>query len=143
MKNNRFALISVYNKEKIEQLCEIFKKNNIYIISTGSTATYITKKGYNCYLVSEFTKFNEILSGKVKTLHPKIYASLLFDRKNKKQVNEFHKLNFPIIDFIVVNLYPFEDIIKTKSSYKECINNIDISSSFKWNYRNTSFLEFP
>ena len=82
MKKKRFALISVYNKEKIECICDTFKKNNIQIISTGSTANCIKKIGFKCFKVSDFTKFEEILDGRVKTLHPLIHASLLFDRDN-------------------------------------------------------------
>ena len=109
MKKKRFALISVYNKEKIECICDTFKKNNIQIISTGSTANYIQKIGFKCSKVSDFTKFEEILDGRVKTLHPLIHASLLFDRNNKKHINKFNNLHFPIIDFVIINLYPFEN----------------------------------
>ena len=87
MKKNRFALISLYNKERIEHLCEVFKKNNIHIISTGFTAKYIMQNGYECFSVSKLTKFEEILNGRVKTLHPKIHASILFNRKDKKHIN--------------------------------------------------------
>ena len=83
MQKKRFSLISVYNKSNLKKICSLFKKNNIEIISTGSTAKSIKKIGYNCYEVSRYTKFDEILDGRVKTLHPLVHASLLFDRKNK------------------------------------------------------------
>ena len=60
MIKRNFSLISVYNKSDIEKICDLFKKSNIEIISTGSTAKYIKKIGYNCYEVSHFTKFKEI-----------------------------------------------------------------------------------
>ena len=113
MKKKRYALISVYDKIKIEKICDLFKKNDIQIISTGLTAKYIKKNGFKCFNVSDFTKFEEILNGRVKTLHPLIHASLLFDRQNKKHIDKFYDLHFPIIDFVIVNLYPFDKIQKT------------------------------
>ena len=123
MKKKRFALISVYNKKKIECICDAFKKYNVQIISTGSTANYIKKIGFKCFKVSDLTKFEEILDGRVKTLHPLIHASLLFDRNNKKHIKKFYNLHFPIIDFVIVNLYPFEEKLKKN---KDNIEMIDI-----------------
>ena len=79
----KYALISVFNKEKIEKICQTLLNHNINIIATGSTATYIKKSGYKCYSINYFTKFKEILDGRVKTLHPNIHASILFKRKNR------------------------------------------------------------
>ena len=75
MKRN--ALISVYEKSSLRKICYILNKFNIGIISTGGTAKKITSLGFKCEEVSNLTKFKEILDGRVKTLHPKIYASLL------------------------------------------------------------------
>ena len=86
MKKKRFSLISVYNKSNLKKICSLFKKNDIEIISTGSTAKSIRKIGYSCYEVSSLTKFDEILNGRVKTLHPHVHASLLFDRNNKNHI---------------------------------------------------------
>jgi len=110
----RFALVSVYEKNKIEKLCKIFNKYNISIIATDSTSKYIKKIGFKCFKLNEFTNFKEILNGRVKTLHPKLYASILFIRKKKKHRLEFKSLNFPKIDFVICNLYPFGKIIKNK-----------------------------
>jgi phosphoribosylaminoimidazolecarboxamide formyltransferase/IMP cyclohydrolase len=129
MNKKRFSLISLYNKENIGEVCEEFKKNNIQIISTGSTAKHIIKIGYKCHQVSELTKFEEILNGRVKTLHPKIHASILFDREDKNHISKFRKLNFPVIDFVIVNLYPFEEMLKITSNYKKYIEMIDIGGS--------------
>jgi len=104
----KYALISVYDKKNLSTICEALKKFNIKIISTGSTAKEIRKLGYKCNLIHEYTNFKEILNGRVKTLHPKIYASILHDRQNKKHFIAFKKLNFPLIDFVIVNFYPFE-----------------------------------
>ena len=69
---DQYALISVFDKIYLDFICKAFKKNNIKIISTGSTSKYIKKIGYNCISVSNLTKFKEILDGRVKTIHPKI-----------------------------------------------------------------------
>ena len=77
-----FALISVFDKSNLGFLCDLLKKNKIGIISTGSTSKKIKSLGYNCFEISDLTKFNEVLDGRVKTLHPKIYISILHNRKD-------------------------------------------------------------
>ena len=127
MKNTkRYALISTFNKSGLKQICTNFKKNNISIITTGATGQYIKKNGFKCISVESLTGFKEILDGRVKTLHPKIYASLLFKRENKQHVKTFDNLRFPKIDFVIINLYPFEKTINQKSKIDECIEMIDI-----------------
>jgi len=108
---NRNALISTYYKENLDIVCKNLVKFNINIISTGSTSDYISSLGYKNKKIEKITQFKEILDGRVKNLHPKIYASLLYDRKNKKHISTFKKLNFPSIDFVIVNLYPFKKLI--------------------------------
>ena len=122
----KYALISVYDKKDLLLICTVFKKYKIGIISTGSTTKKIKKLGFSCCNISDVTNFKEILDGRVKTLHPKVHASLLFDRKNIKHKESFKNLNFPIIDFLIVNLYPFEKIISKKKFYQKEIEMIDI-----------------
>ena len=83
MNKKKHALISVFNKDGIVELCKIFINHQIGIIATESTAKHISSYGIPCKTISSITKFNELLDGKVKTLHPKIHASLLFNRKNR------------------------------------------------------------
>ena len=73
-KNKRYALVSTFEKSGLKKICTNFKKNNIAIISTGETGKYIKKIGFKCISVESLTKFKEILDGRVKTLHPKIFA---------------------------------------------------------------------
>ena len=121
MKN--YALVSVYDKSKLGFICKVFEKYKIKIISTGSTAKYIKQLGYACIEVSKLTKFKEILNGRVKTLHPKIHASLLFERKNKLHSNSFKKLKFPEINYVIVNFYPFDKLnFKNKAEATEMID---------------------
>ena len=126
MKRKSYALISTFDKEKIEQLCEALTKYKINIISTESTSIYIKKYGFKCHSVSKFTKFKEILDGRVKTLHPKIHASLLFNRDKKNHKKQFNELGFPTIDFLIVNLYPFPPLQKKLLNFNNYIEMIDI-----------------
>ena len=120
------ALISVSNKENLISLLKILKKFNVNVISSGGTYTSIKKMGYECVELSKFTGFKEMLDGRVKTLHPKIHAGILHDRQNKKHKNEMSKQNFPAIDLIVVNFYPFQKIVTNTKNSKQIIENIDI-----------------
>ena len=120
------ALISVSNKENLVSLLKALKKFNINIISSGGTFATIKNLGYNCTELSKYTGFKEMLDGRVKTLHPKIHAGILHDRQNKKHKNEMNKQNFPAIDLIVVNFYPFQKIVTKSKNSKQIIENIDI-----------------
>ncbi len=120
------ALISVSNKENLVSLLKTLKKFNINIISSGGTYAAIKKLGYECTELSKYTGFKEMLDGRVKTLHPKIHAGILHDRQNKKHKSEMSKQNFPAIDLIIVNFYPFQKIVTNEKSPKQIIENIDI-----------------
>jgi len=120
------ALISVSNKENLFSLLKTLEKFKINIISSGGTYTAIKKLGYNCTELSKYTGFREMLDGRVKTLHPKIHAGILHDRQNKKHQNEMNRQNFPSIDLIIVNFYPFQKIVTSTKNPKKIIENIDI-----------------
>jgi len=120
------ALISVSDKENLTALLRVFKKFDVQIISSGGTYTSIKKLGYNCTELSKYTGFKEMLDGRVKTLHPKIHAGILHDRQNKKHQSEMNSQNFPAIDLIVVNFYPFQKVVTSTTSAKNIIENIDI-----------------
>tara|TARA_B100000575_G_C23110926_1_gene641726 strand:- start:399 stop:1949 length:1551 start_codon:yes stop_codon:yes gene_type:complete len=120
------ALISVSNKENLISLLKTLKKFNINIISSGGTYASIKRMGYECVELSKYTGFKEMLDGRVKTLHPKIHAGILHDRQNKRHKNEMSKNNFPAIDLIIVNFYPFQKIVTNTKNSQEIIENIDI-----------------
>ena len=121
----KYALISVYDKNKLKYLCSNLIKHNYHLISTGSTGDKIRSMGFKSTDISTITKFKEMFDGRVKTLNPFIYASLLYLRDNKKHKNQFLKLNIPEINIIVVNLYPFENFVKSKETDK-ALDMIDI-----------------
>ena len=120
------ALISVSDKTDLNSILRILKKYKINIISSGGTYSSIKKLGYDCTEISKYTGFKEMLDGRVKTLHPKIHAGILHDRYNKKHKGEMHKQNFPPIDLIIVNFYPFQKIVLKTNNPKKIIENIDI-----------------
>ena len=120
------ALISVSDKENLKSVLEVLKKNQINIISSGGTYKLIKKLGFKCEEVSQFTGFEEMLDGRVKTLHPKIHSGILFKRDKKTHKNQMRKREFEPIDLVIVNFYPFEKTIKKISNKDKIIENIDI-----------------
>tara|TARA_B100000886_G_scaffold325749_1_gene271588 strand:- start:1301 stop:2809 length:1509 start_codon:yes stop_codon:yes gene_type:complete len=123
--NIKYALISVYDKSNLENLCKNLKKNNYKFISTGSTCKKIKSLGFDCLEISKLTKFKEILDGRVKTLNHKLFGSILFKRDDKKNLREFKNLKMPMIDIVIVNLYPFSKFIKHNDQSK-ILEMIDI-----------------
>ena len=119
------ALISVSDKSDLEKILFYLKKNKINIISSGGTFKKIIELGYNCTEVSKFTKFKEMLDGRVKTINPLIYSSLLYKRENEFHKKQFLSLKIPEIDIVIVNLYPFHKYLKKKSS-NDIVDMIDI-----------------
>ena len=121
----KFALISVFEKKNLKYLCANLAKYKFNFISTGSTADKIRSMGFKCKDVSKITKTKEMFNGRVKTLNSLIYSSLLYIRDDKVHAKQFKNLNFPKIDIVVVNLYPFEKFSK-KSKDEKVIEMIDI-----------------
>ena len=126
MKKIRTALISVYDKSNLKILLQTLKKNNVKVISSGGTYKEIKRLNFKCTEVSDFTGSNEILNGRVKTLHPKIHAGILNKRNNKFHNKEMKLNNYENIDLVIINFYPFEEILETTKSHKKIIENIDV-----------------
>ena len=126
MKKIKTALISISDKKNLLPLLKILKKNKIKIISSGGTFRKIKKLKFNCTEVSKFTNSPEILEGRVKTLHPKIYAGILNKRDSVLHSKDLRVNNFENIDLVIVNFYPFERILKTTNDHNKIIENIDV-----------------
>ena len=126
MKKIKTALISLSDKSNLKPLLKILKKNKIKIISSGGTFKEIKRLKFRCIEVSKFTGSNEILNGRVKTLHPKIHAGILNIRNNKIHSRDLKKNNYENIDLVIVNFYPFENILKQTKNHEKIIENIDI-----------------
>ena len=121
----KFALISVFNKTKLKYLCKNLDFYNYKLISTGSTGEKIRNLGFECIDVSKITKFKEMFDGRVKTLNPLIYSSILHVRDNPLHERQFLSLKIPKIDIVIVNLYPFNKYSKFLKTTKT-IEMIDI-----------------
>ena len=126
MKKIKTALISVSDKNNLKPLLKELKKFNIKLISSGGTFKQIKKLKFNCIEVSDFTGFNEILEGRVKTLHPKIHAGILNKRNNKSHLKDLRNNNFENIDLVIVNFYPFEETLIKTRKHDKIIENIDV-----------------
>ncbi len=126
MRKIRSALISLSDKSNLKPLLKELKRNNIKIICSGGTYRAIRKLKFKCLDVSDFTGFNEILNGRVKTLHPKIHAGILNKRNNKSHSKDIKKNNFEDIDLVIVNFYPFEKTIEQINNHAKIIENIDV-----------------
>ena len=143
------ALISVSDKQHIVELANVLIKLNIEILSTGGTAKLLRDEGCPVIEVSEYTKFPEMLNGRVKTLHPMIHGGILGVRANDDHIKTMKEYNIPEIDLVVVNLYPFEKTIKKPDcTLEEAIENIDIGGptmvrAAAKNYKSVAVLTNP
>ncbi len=120
------ALISVSDKSGLDKVVQSLKEHNIKIVSTGGTAKSISAMGVDVTDVSSLTNFPEMMDGRVKTLHPNVHGGLLSKRDVKNHVQSQEEHGIEDIDLIIVNLYPFEETIKSEENEEICIENIDI-----------------
>jgi len=119
------ALISVSDKSDLDKLAATLRSHDIAIVSTGGTAAYLKEQNFKVTEVSAITGFPEMMDGRVKTLHPLIYAGLL----NRPVIDDklLEEYSITNIDLVVVNLYPFEETIAQHHSDEEkAVENIDI-----------------
>ena len=129
MKNLKIksALISVFNKEGLEPIVKKLVDNKVIIYSTGGTYDFINSLGLPVVSVESLTEFPEILGGRVKTLHPKVFGGILNQRDSKKDQKDIKKHSIPQIDLVVVDLYPFEETVANEESeHEDIIEKIDI-----------------
>ncbi len=121
----RRALISVADKSGLEPFVQDLVQQNVDIISTGGTFSKLQQADIPAIEVSSLTDFPEILSGRVKTLHPHIHAGILARRDQDEQT--LQDLNIQTIDLVVVNLYPFlKTVTSADCDLLKAIENIDI-----------------
>jgi phosphoribosylaminoimidazolecarboxamide formyltransferase/IMP cyclohydrolase len=120
------ALISVYDKNRLEEIGKILSAAGIQIVSTGSTAKTLAAAGVAVTEVSTVTGFPEIMGGRVKTLHPIIHSGILADQNNPEHVSAIKDLGIEAFDLVIINLYPFAETIASGASFEESIEQIDI-----------------
>ena len=126
MKKIQNALITVFNKEKIDIIAKELQNLGINIFSTGGTFEYLKKIGVNATAIETLTGYPSIFGGRVKTLHPTVMGGILFRRDNEEDLNETQKYNVPPIDLVIVDLYPFEETLKNTTDEQSIIEKIDI-----------------
>jgi phosphoribosylaminoimidazolecarboxamide formyltransferase / IMP cyclohydrolase len=122
----RRAVVSVSNKSGLSELTPFLKSYDIEILSTGGTKKYLDGIGVNPMEISAYTGFPEIMDGRVKTLHPKVHGGILNIRDNVDHQRSMDSLGIKHIDMIIVNLYPFKEVINKGCTFDEAIENIDI-----------------
>ena len=122
----RRALISVYDKTGLEDFARGLHEAGVALVSTGSTAATIAAAGVPVTEVTEVTGFPECLEGRVKTLHPRIHAGILADRRKQEHIDTLDELNVEAFDLVVVNLYPFVETVASGAGQDAIIEKIDI-----------------
>jgi len=120
------ALISVFYKDGLENIIKQLHDLGITIYSTGGTQKFIEELNVPCIPVESLTTYPSILGGRVKTLHPSVFGGILGKRDDETHLQEMKQYNIPEIDLVIVDLYPFEETVKSTSEEKLIIEKIDI-----------------
>lgn len=122
----RRALVSVYDKTGLEELVRGLADAGVELVSTGGSAALIAGLGLPVTKVEDLTGFPECLDGRVKTLHPRVHAGILADRRLDSHVAQLADLGVEPFDLVVVNLYPFTQTVASGATPDECVEQIDI-----------------
>lgn len=120
------ALLSVFYKDGLEPIVKILHEQGVTIYSTGGTQSFIEKLGIPVVPVESLTTYPSILGGRVKTLHPSVFGGILGRRDNPEDVKEMEQYKIPVLDLVIVDLYPFEETVASTSEEKLIIEKIDI-----------------
>jgi len=122
----RKALISVWDKTGVADFARGLVENGIEIYSTGGTSKVLSEAGIKVTPLEELTGFTELIGGRVKTLHPKVFAGILARRDLDEHIKSIAEIGIPAFDIVAVNLYPFEDTLKRTNNQSELLEMIDI-----------------
>ncbi|MBK7432764.1 MAG: bifunctional phosphoribosylaminoimidazolecarboxamide formyltransferase/IMP cyclohydrolase [Chitinophagaceae bacterium] len=125
-KKIRSALISVFYKDGLERIISQLHQLGITIYSTGGTQKFIEELQVPCVPVESLTTYPSILGGRVKTLHPSVFGGILGRRDNENDLSEMKEYHIPEIDLVIVDLYPFEETVRSTTDEKLIIEKIDI-----------------
>src|SRR5580698_1423515 len=120
------ALISVYYKDNLEPIIHELNRLGVTLYSTGGTETFIRNLGVEVVAVEDLTSYPSILGGRVKTLHPKVFGGILARRKFEGDEKQLAQYEIPEIDLVIVDLYPFEETVRSNAEEDEIIEKIDI-----------------
>jgi phosphoribosylaminoimidazolecarboxamide formyltransferase/IMP cyclohydrolase len=120
------ALISVFYKDGLDDIVRTLHNLKVKIYSTGGTYSFIHDLGIPAEKVEDLTTYPSILGGRVKTLHPSVFGGILARRDNKEDMEQVAKYKIPEIDLVIVDLYPFEETVRSVNDEDEIIEKIDI-----------------
>jgi len=126
MKKIQSALISVFYKDGLENIVKELHELGVKIFSTGGTQKFIEELNIPCIPVESITTYPSILGGRVKTLHPSVFGGILGRRDNETDKQEMKEYKIPELDLVIVDLYPFEETVKSTTDEKLIIEKIDI-----------------
>ena len=125
-KKIKSALISVFYKDGLENIVKELHRLSVTIYSTGGTQKFIEALNVPCVAVETLTTYPSILGGRVKTLHPSVFGGILGRRANETDVQEMELYKIPELDLVIVDLYPFEETVKSTTDEELIIEKIDI-----------------
>jgi phosphoribosylaminoimidazolecarboxamide formyltransferase/IMP cyclohydrolase len=125
-KRIKSALISVFYKEGLAEIAKQLVEKDITLYSTGGTRTFLEELGYSVEAVEDLTSYPSILGGRVKTLHPKVFGGILGRREEAIDLAQLEEFDIPLIDLVIVDLYPFTETISKGAAEQEIIEKIDI-----------------
>jgi phosphoribosylaminoimidazolecarboxamide formyltransferase/IMP cyclohydrolase len=125
-KRIKTALVSVYSKEKLDEIIKKLHAEGVKFISTGGTQSFIESLNIPCQAVEDLTGYPSILGGRVKTLHPKIFGGILCRRELENDLTQIEQYEIPEIDLVIVDLYPFEQTVASGADDQSIIEKIDI-----------------
>ena len=120
------ALVSVFHKDGLDEILKTLHAQGVELLSTGGTQAFIESLGIPCTKVEDVTSYPSILGGRVKTLHPKVFGGILGRRENEGDQEQMVRYEIPAIDLVIVDLYPFEETVKSGASEADIIEKIDI-----------------
>ncbi|MDR0811786.1 MAG: bifunctional phosphoribosylaminoimidazolecarboxamide formyltransferase/IMP cyclohydrolase, partial [Paludibacter sp.] len=120
------ALVSVYHKDKLDEIIRLLHAQGVEIVSTGGTKSFIESLEVPCAAVEGLTGYSSILGGRVKTLHPKVFGGILARRDAKQDAAQLSEYKIPEIDLVIVDLYPFEATVAAGADEATTIEKIDI-----------------
>ncbi len=120
------ALISVFYKDGLEPIVRKLHSLGVALYSTGGTQSFIEQLGIPCISVESVTGYPSILGGRVKTLHPKVFGGILARRDFESDEKHIQEYQIPLLDLVIVDLYPFEETVKQTTDEKTIIEKIDI-----------------
>lgn len=126
MKKIKTALISVFYKNRLDEIVELLKQFDVKIFATGGTYDFIQKLDNKTETIENLTGYPSILGGRVKTLHPKVFGGILGRVGLESDQREMQQYEIPAFDLVIVDLYPFEETVKKTTDSEQIIEKIDI-----------------